>query len=63
MPRGEALVRLKGENWKLRVPLLEPVPEEVLREVAGHYGLGHVLARLRGQPVEAQAEAGPAAGV
>ena len=63
MPRGEALVRLKGENWKLRVPLLEPVPEEVLREVAGHYGLGNVLARLRGQPVEAQAEAGPAAGV
>ena len=26
MPRGEALVRLKGENWKLRVPLLAPVP-------------------------------------
>ncbi|MDE0206963.1 MAG: type IV secretory system conjugative DNA transfer family protein [Candidatus Tectomicrobia bacterium] len=43
MPRGEALVRLKGENWKLRVPLLAPVPEDELREVAGHYGLAGVL--------------------
>ena len=28
MPRGEALVRLKGENWKLRVPLLAPVSRD-----------------------------------
>ena len=25
MPRGETLVRLRGENWKARVPLLLPV--------------------------------------
>ena len=47
MPRGEALVRLKGENWKLRVPLLAPVAEDVLREVAGHYGLAGVLTGSR----------------
>ena len=57
MPRGEALVRLKGENWKLRVPLLAPVPEGELRQVAGHYGLEKVLGRLRAQRGEAQAEA------
>src|SRR5438093_2848250 len=26
LPRGEAFVRMKGEVWKLRVPLLTPVP-------------------------------------
>ena len=62
MPRGEALVRLKGENWKLRVPLLAPVPEEELREVAAHYGLEKVLARLRGQPGEVRAQAEPGTG-
>ena len=56
MPRGEALVRLKGENWKLRVPLLAPVDEEDLASVAGAYGLGEVLARLGGQPGEARAD-------
>ena len=56
MPRGEALVRLKGENWKLRVPLLAPVDEEELASVAGAYGLGEVLARLGGQPGEGQSE-------
>ena len=25
LPRGEAFVRMKGEVWKLRVPLLTPV--------------------------------------
>ena len=30
LPRGEALVRMKGEVWKLRVPLLTPVPPETL---------------------------------
>ena len=63
MPRGEALVRLKGENWKLRVPLLAPVSGEELRAVAEHYGLAEVLARLRGQPGETQAPATPAAGI
>ena len=63
MPRGEALVRLKGENWKLRVPLLAPVSREELRAVAEHYGLGGVLARLHGQPGEAQAQAVPATSV
>ena len=61
MPRGEALVRLKGENWKLRVPLLAPVPKDELQAVAERYGLGEVLARLRGQSGEAQAA--PAANV
>ena len=63
MPRGEALVRLKGENWKLRVPLLAPVSRDELRAVAGHYGLDEVLARLRGQPGEIQGQAVPAAAV
>ena len=30
LPRGEALVRMKGEVWKLRVPLLTPVPPATL---------------------------------
>ena len=47
MPRGEALVRLKGENWKLRVPLLTPVAKEELAAAAAQYGLGAVLG---GQP-------------
>ena len=63
MPRGEALVRLKGENWKLRVPLLAPVPKDELREVAEQYGLGAVLARLHGQPGDAQAQAAPTTSV
>ena len=48
MPRGEALVRLKGENWKLRVPLLDPVPKKELREVGKAYKLGRVLVELKG---------------
>ena len=48
MPRGEALVRLKGENWKLRVPLLAPVPGEELQAAAEQYGLGGVLTDLPG---------------
>ena len=54
MPRGEALVRLKGENWKLRVPLLAPVLKKELEAVAGRYGLGAVLARLREKAGEVQ---------
>jgi hypothetical protein len=30
LPRGEAFVRMKGEVWKLRVPLLTPVPQGAL---------------------------------
>ena len=48
MPRGEALVRLKGENWKLRVPLLAPVSKDELEAVAGHYGLAGVLSDVPG---------------
>ena len=48
LPRGEAFVRTRGENWKLRVPLLEPVSRDELEEVAGRYGLAMVLAELKG---------------
>ena len=30
LPRGEAFVRMKGEVWKLRVPLLKPVSQTTL---------------------------------
>jgi conjugative coupling factor TraD (SXT/TOL subfamily) len=30
LPRGEAFVRMKGEVWKLKIPLLTPVPAETL---------------------------------
>ena len=60
MPRGEALVRLKGENWKLRVPLLEPVDMEELEVVGERYGLGEVLARLGGQTSDGHGAHGPA---
>ena len=49
LPRGEAFVRTRGENWKLRVPLLEPVPRDELAEVAGHFGLATVFAELKGE--------------
>ena len=47
MPRGECLVRLRGENWKLRVPLLKPVPRDEQVAIAEQYDLGEVLAALR----------------
>ena len=47
LPRGEAFVRTRGENWKLRVPLLEPVAKDELKEVAAHFGLEHVLAEFK----------------
>ena len=47
MPRGECLVRLRGENWKLRVPLLRPVPREELTAIAEEYDLGEVLTAFR----------------
>lgn len=40
LPREEALVRLRREVWKLRVPLLSPPPPDVLARV----GLGAVVA-------------------
>ena len=49
LPRGEAFVRTRGENWKLRVPLLEPAGREELEKVAGQYGLTSVLAELKGE--------------
>ncbi|MDE0206813.1 MAG: TraM recognition domain-containing protein, partial [Candidatus Tectomicrobia bacterium] len=49
LPRGEAFARTRGENWKLRVPLLEPVGREELEKVAGRYGLTKVLAELKGE--------------
>ena len=47
LPRGEAFVRTRGENWKLRVPLLKPVGRPELEEAAAHYGLSMVLAELK----------------
>ncbi len=58
MPRGEFLLRLRGENWKVRVPLLRPVSREERRAVAERYELGEVLGELqesgagRGRAVE-----------
>ena len=52
LPRGEAFVRSRGENWKLRVPLLRPVGKQEVREVAERYGLEKVLTEI-----EEQAEA------
>ena len=49
LPRGEAFVRTRGENWKLRVPLLRPVKKKELARVAAAYGLVGVLAELKGQ--------------
>jgi conjugal transfer pilus assembly protein TraD len=42
LPRGEAFVRMKGEVWKLRVPLLTPPPPAVLARM----GLETLLALL-----------------
>ena len=36
LPRGEAFVRTRGENWKLRVPLLKAVSKKEMETVAGH---------------------------
>ena len=54
LPRGEAFVRTRGENWKLRVPLLKPVGKDEVREAAERYGLAGVLAEL-GEQAEARA--------
>ena len=49
LPRGEAFVRTRGENWKLRVPLLRPVSKREVEEVAGKYGLEKVLTEFQEQ--------------
>lgn len=59
MPRGEALVRLRGENWKLRVPLLAPVSKRQLREVAKAYGLDEVLMVLPGKAAKPKSQQAP----
>ena len=46
LPRGEAFMRCKGEVWKLRVPLLEPVSEETLEAT----GLTAIWQSLTPQP-------------
>ena len=57
LPRGEAFVRTRGENWKLRVPMLAPVGKRELRAIIDQYGLREVLGgprrekrRLRARP-------------
>ena len=52
MPRGECLVRLRGENWKMRVPLLSPVSMDEQREVAREFGLEEVVAALAEEGVD-----------
>ena len=43
LPRGEAFVRTRGENWKLRVPMLAPVGKRELHAISEQYGLHEVL--------------------
>jgi type IV secretory pathway TraG/TraD family ATPase VirD4 len=50
LPRGEAVVRLRGEVWKLRVPLLTPPPPTVLARL-GLTDLGATPRRNRGARV------------
>ena len=47
LPRGEAFVRTRGENWKLRVPLLRAVGKEEVRRMAEAFGLESVIAELK----------------
>ena len=56
LPRGEAFVRTRGENWKLRVPLLEPVGKSEVREVAAAYGLEGAIAELKEKTGKTQQE-------
>ena len=58
LPRGEAFVRTRGENWKLRVPLLKPVPKDELRKVARDFKLEHVLAELKEEAQARQEDTG-----
>ena len=49
LPRGEAFVRTRGENWKLRVPLLAPADKDEVRKVAEKYGIVGAIAELKEQ--------------
>ena len=61
MPTGEALVRRRGENLKLRVPLLLPVTRKEVRAIAEQYGLVKVLAAVQPESAAAVVKA-PASG-
>ena len=56
LPRGEAFVRTRGENWKLRVPLLRPVEKQEIAAAAARYGLGGVLAEIKEQAAQSRQE-------
>ena len=56
LPRGEAFVRTRGENWKLRVPLLKPVGKKEVAKAAAAYGLAGVLAELKEQVAPVKTE-------
>ena len=56
LPRGEAFVRTRGENWKLRVPLLRAVGKDEVRRVAAAYGLEGVIAELKEKAAKAREE-------
>ena len=56
LPRGEAFVRTRGENWKLRVPLLKPVSNKEIEKVANKYGLKEVLVEFEEQDGETEKE-------
>jgi hypothetical protein len=43
LPRGGAVVRMKGEVWKRRVPLLTPLPQTALDRL-GLAAFWHALA-------------------
>ena len=58
LPRGEAFVRTRGENWKLRVPLLRPVGRKEMAAVAEKYGLGGILTEIKGQAASEKRGAG-----
>ena len=47
-------MRTRGENWKLRVPLLAPVDKDEVREVADRYGLVAAIAELKEQKEAAE---------
>jgi type IV secretory pathway TraG/TraD family ATPase VirD4 len=50
LPRGEAFVRMKGEIWKLRVPLLDPVDAQTL-DTLGLTALWRGLARTEAEEI------------
>ena len=49
-------MRRRGENLKLRVPLLLPVTRKEVRAIAEQYGLGKVLAAVQPEAAAAGRE-------